>query len=431
MNALLDAVGRWCARRHWEIIIAWVIILGVLLGLRSAFGGHFQQRLHRDRQPVGAGLSVLKKEFPAQGGYAGQIVFHAPTGSVAAQTTAVNTAMANVAKLPHVISAVSPFAVPNSPQVAKNGTTAYGTVSWDVVPPSLDTAYLNNSTTPWQPARDAGPAGRVRRRRRADRADDRRQDIGDHRPVVRAGAAAVHVRLAGRGGDAAAVGASSACWPGLSLVGLLAAAITFPTTAPTVATLLGLGVAVDYGLFLIARHREQLDHGMAVVQSAGRSTATSGAAIVVAGGTVVVAILGLYVSGVPFVGAMGLASAIVVAVTMLAALTLMPAFMGVAGQNVRAINDLRAAKRATARQSRRRRPRPRRLAALSGRQRRGPRTQRVRPVGPQGQQPALPWAIAAHRRCSSCWPSRCSRCGSGSSTPAPTRPPRASAAPTT
>jgi putative drug exporter of the RND superfamily len=134
---------------------------------------------------------------------------------------------------------------------------------------------------------------------------------------------------------------------GLALVGLLAAAITFPTTAPTVATLLGLGVAIDYGLFLMARHREQLDHGVPVIKSAGRATATSGAAIVVAGSTVVVSILGLYVSGVPFVGAMGLASAIVVAVAMLAALTLMPAFMGVAKQNVRAIKARRAAKRAT------------------------------------------------------------------------------------
>ena len=132
---------------------------------------------------------------------------------------------------------------------------------------------------------------------------------------------------------------------GLALVGLLAAGLTFPTTAPTVATLLGLGVAVDYGLFLMARHREQVDHGMDIVESAGRSAATSGAAIVVAGGTVVVAILGLYVSGVPFVGAMGLASAIVVAVTMLAALTIMPAFMGVAKANVRSFRDLRAERR--------------------------------------------------------------------------------------
>ena len=96
--------------------------------------------------------------------------------------------------------------------------------------------------------------------------------------------------------------------------------------------LLGLGVAVDYGLFLVARHREQLDAGIDVVASATHAKGTSGAAIVVAGGTVVVSILGLYVSRVAFVGALGLAAAIVVAITMLAALTLVPAFMGVAGR---------------------------------------------------------------------------------------------------
>ena len=125
---------------------------------------------------------------------------------------------------------------------------------------------------------------------------------------------------------------------GLSLLGLLAAAVTFPTSAPTIATLLGLGVAVDYGLFLVARHREQLDGGMDVVTSAKLAAGTSGAAIVVAGCTVVVSILGLYISGVAFVGSLGLAAAIVVVVTMLAALTLVPAFMGLVRGNVRALS---------------------------------------------------------------------------------------------
>jgi len=346
MNAFLDTIGRWCAKRHWQVIVAWVIILGALIGLRSVFGGHFENNYTVTGSESAQGLSVLKKEFPAQGGYAGQIVFHAPTGSVATQTNAVNSAMANVAKLPHVLNAVSPFAVPNSPQVAKNGTTAYGNVSWDVVPPSLDTAYLHQLDNAVAPARTAGlqveyggGAGQI-----GQTTDDKTSEI--------IGLSCALVLLLFMFGSVVAavmplLSALFSVFAGLALVGLLAAAITFPTTAPTVATLLGLGVAIDYGLFLMARHREQLDHGVPVIKSAGRATATSGAAIVVAGSTVVVSILGLYVSGVPFVGAMGLASAIVVAVAMLAALTLMPAFMGVAKQNVRAIKDRRAAKRAT------------------------------------------------------------------------------------
>ena len=94
---------------------------------------------------------------------------------------------------------------------------------------------------------------------------------------------------------------------------------------------------MDYGLFLVARHREQVDAGMAVVPSVRLSAGTSGAAIVVAGSTVAVSVLGLYISGVGFVGALGLAAALVVVVTMVSALTLVPAFMGLVREGVRAL----------------------------------------------------------------------------------------------
>ncbi|MDT4892425.1 MAG: putative drug exporter of the superfamily [Pseudonocardiales bacterium] len=346
MHAFLDSLGRWCARRSWTVIIGWLVVLGIVLAARDAFGGKFVNDYTVPGSQSSVGLALLRADFPAQGGYAGQIVFHAESGTVAAQTGAVNSAMENVAMLPHVINAVSPFAVPGSPQVAKNGTTAYGTASWNVVPASLDRAYLTQLDTAVAPARAAGlqveygaGAGQI-----GQKTDDKKSEI------IGLSCALLFLLLMFGSIVAAVLPLISAVFSvlaGLSVVGLLAAALTFPTAAPTVATLLGLGVAVDYGLFLAARHREQLDHGVGVVTSAGRSTATSGAAIIVAGATVVVAILGLYVADVPFVGAMGLASAVVVAVTMLAALTLMPAFMGVAGTNVRAIKDLRAAKRAT------------------------------------------------------------------------------------
>jgi putative drug exporter of the RND superfamily len=345
VNAFLDAVGRFCCRRHWIVLVAWLIVLGGLLALRSAFGGEFVNDYTVTGSQSAEGLAVLDAKFPQQGGYAGQIVFHAKTATLTPNSTVINTSMSNVAELPHVIRAVSPFATANSPQVAKDGTTAYGTVAWDVVPASLDTAYLHRLDDAVAPARNAGlqveyggVAGQI-----GQTTDDKTSEIIGL-------SCALLLLLFMFGSVVAAVlpllSAVFSVLSGLSLVGLLAAAVTFPTTAPTVATLLGLGVAIDYGLFLMARHREQVDHGMDVVTSAGRSNATSGAAIVVAGGTVVVAILGLYVSGVPFVGAMGLASAIVVAVAMLAALTLMPAFMGVGRQSVRSIADRRAARRA-------------------------------------------------------------------------------------
>ena len=132
----------------------------------------------------------------------------------------------------------------------------------------------------------------------------------------------------------------------------------------------------------MARHREQLDTGMDVITSAARAEGTSGAAIVVAGSTVVISILGLYISGVAFVGALGLAAAIVVAITMLAALTLVPAFMGVAGSNVRALSArLRARKAGISAQEQ-----AARTAAATHEQH---EHERVRPLGPEGQRAAV------------------------------------------
>jgi RND superfamily putative drug exporter len=222
--------------------------------------------------------------------------------------------------------------------VSKDGTIAYGSVSWDVAPASLDAAYLDKLDAAVKPAEKAGltveygaGAGQIG------------QQPDDAVSEVIGLACALLLLLIMFGSIVAAliplVGAIFSVGTGLALVGILAAATHLPSTAPTVATLLGLGVAVDYGLFLVARHREQLDHGMDMEDSIGKTTATSGASVVIAGSTVVIAILGLYVSAVPFVGALGAASAIVVAVTMLSALTLVPAFLGLARGRVRARGD--------------------------------------------------------------------------------------------
>ncbi len=345
MNNLLDRLGAFAARRHWIVIIIWLIILGGLLAAKHQFGGAFVNDYTVPGSNSSNGLNVLNSDYPQQGGFGGQIVFHASHGTVAQQQTAVNQATSNVAKLSGVIKAVSPFASSGSGAVAKNGTIAYSSVSWSDNPAGLTTSYLNQLNSAVAPARKAGlevqyggGAGQI-----GQQTSDTVSEI--------IGLASALVLLIFMFGSVitAAIPLLSAIFSvgaGLSVVGLLAAITTFPTTAPTVATLLGLGVAVDYGLFLTARHREQLDTGMDVIVSASRAEGTSGAAIVIAGSTVVVAILGLYTSGVPFVGAMGLAAAVVVAITMAAALTLVPSFMGLVKNNVRSLSARARAHRA-------------------------------------------------------------------------------------
>jgi putative drug exporter of the RND superfamily len=345
MNDLLERLGGFAARRHWIVIIAWLIILGGLLGARQAFGGEFVNNYTVSGSGSAAGLSVLSDTFPQQAGSAGQVVFHARSGTVTAQQAAVNKAVANVAGLPHVIKAVSPFASGNSGAVSKDGTIAYASVSWSVDPSSLDTAYLNRLNKAVAPARQAGL--QVEYGGGAGQIGQVTRDLKSE--VIGLSCALVLLLFMFGSVIAAAIPLVSAIFSvgaGLSLLGVLASATTFPTSAPTIATLLGLGVAVDYGLFLVARHREQMDTGMDVVASAAHAEGTSGAAIVVAGSTVVVSILGLYVAGVTFVGSLGLAAAIVVTIAMLAALTLVPAFMGAARGNVRSLAARLRARRA-------------------------------------------------------------------------------------
>ena len=168
---------------------------------------------------------------------------------------------------------------------------------------------------------------------------------------------------------------------GLALLALLASVVTFPTTAPTIATLLGLGVAVDYGLFLVSRHREQLDSGMDVLTSVRRPRERPAPPSSWPAAPWWSRSWACTSPDVCFVGALGLAAALVVVVTMIAALTMVPALMGLVKGNVRALTD-----RIRARSG------PDRAGAGRG-DRRGhrgaARAQRVRPLGPDGQRPPL------------------------------------------
>jgi putative drug exporter of the RND superfamily len=351
MNLLLERLAGVAARRHLIFIFAWIVILGALLGAKHAFSGEYTNNYTISGSDSATGLNVLNSTFPQQGGYGGQIVFHANSGTVSAQQSAVNQSVTNVSKLPDVIKAVSPFASSNTGAVSKDGTIAYASVSWSVNPSSLDTSYLDKLNNAVAPATKAGL--QVAYGAGAGEIGQQTQDFRSE--AIGLGIALVLLLIMFGSLIAAGIPLVAALFSvlsGLALLGLIARLITFPTTAPTIATLLGLGVAVDYGLFMVARHREQLDNGMEVQRSIRRTAGTSGAAIVVAGSTVAVSVLGLYISGVGFVGSLGLAAAIVVVVTMISALTLVPAFLGFARQTIRALTARVRARKAglTARQ---------------------------------------------------------------------------------
>ena len=265
MNALLARLGAFVTRHHWPVIAIWLLLLAGLVVANRAVGANFVNDYTVPGSQSSKGLDLLRSDFSAASGYAGRSS-STPSPRPSPTTPTPAATMKNIGALPHVISATDPLTADSTPAVSKDGTIAYGTVSWAVAPASLDEDYLDSLDDAVEPARSAGivvdyggGAGQI-----GQSPDDALSEI------IGLGAALLLLLLMFRALGAALVplvGAVFSVGVGLSVVGLLASQINLPTTAPTVATLLGLGVAVDYGLFLVARHREQLDHGMTIGRS--------------------------------------------------------------------------------------------------------------------------------------------------------------------
>ena len=335
-GGVLRGLGRWCARHFVIVIVAWLIALVALQVLNRSFGGDYSDNFSLPGTQSQQGLDVLKKHDPAAGGYSSQIVLHDGQKSLTGLGSQMSTAVSDLQKLPHVLSAQNPLSAPASKigPLSSDGKTAYVAVRFDVQPSTLGDDYLNGVDKAVQPLRSAGatveyggPLGELAR----PAADDRVSEL------IGFGVAIV-VLLVGFGSVIAAglplLTALLSAIGGLAILGLLASAFTFATVSPTLATMIGLGVGIDYALFLITRHRQNLMNGADPVHSAGHATATSGRAVLVSGTTVIIALAGLYASGVSFIGKLGLAAAVTVVSAVLGALTLVPALLGLIGRHI-------------------------------------------------------------------------------------------------
>ncbi|GAB2746552.1 MMPL family transporter [Streptomyces bullii] len=337
----LRRLGQWCARHFVVVIVAWLVALVALQVLDRSAGGTYSDNFSLSDTQSQQGLDVLKRHDPQAGGYSSQIVLrdeHRPLASLSSQ---MSTTVGDLQKLPHVLSVQNPLSGSSQGQSKQNvgplsddGRTAYITVRFDVQPSTLGDAYLDGVDDAVQPLRRAGaqveyggPLGELAR----PAPDDRISELIGF-------AVAVLVLLAGFGSVLAAalplLTALVGVVTGLAVLGLLAAAFTFATVSPTLATMIGLGVGIDYALFLITRHRQRLMDGADPVRAAGDATATSGRAVLVSGCTVIVALAGLFASGVGFIGKLGLAAAVTVVSAVAGALTLVPALLGLLGRRI-------------------------------------------------------------------------------------------------
>ncbi|MGX1490003.1 MMPL family transporter [Streptomyces tendae] len=332
----LRRLGEWCARHFVIVIAAWVVALGVLQALNHIHGGEYSDNFALSDVQSEKGLDVLKAHDPQAGGYSSQIVLHDADKPLSSFGSQLSTAVSDLQKLPHVLSVQNPLEGTSSKvgPLSSDGKTGYITIRFDEQPSLLGDSYLDGVDSAVEPLRQAGveveyggSLGELERPAGNDRISE----------AIGFGVAVV-VLLVGFGSVIAAVlpllSALIAVVGGLACLGLLALAFTFATVSPTLATMIGLGVGIDYALFLLTRHRQNLMDGADPVRAAGHAAATSGRAVLVSGTTVIVALMGLWVSGVTFIGLLGVAAAVTVVSAVLGALTLVPALLGLVGRAI-------------------------------------------------------------------------------------------------
>jgi putative drug exporter of the RND superfamily len=334
MSRFLYRLGRAMVARRRLVLASWVAAVALLVILGSTVGGRFTDDFSLADAESTQALELLRERFPEQAGGTAQLVFATERGTLreGPAAEAMAEVLEEVRRMPGVVSAGDPATFDDG-AVSEEGTIAFASV-----------AYAEDAVS-------VGQAGLERLDETVHEvAGDRvRVEIGGELPQAveqphtgtaeMAGVAAAVVILLIAFGSVIAMGlpiglAIFGLVGGISGLGLLAAFVDVPSVAPLLSTMIGLGVGIDYALFVVTRHRRHLHEGMTVEESAGRAIATAGQAVVFAGGTVVIAIGGLALAGIPAVTMMGLATALVVVVMVIGSITLVPALLGFAGHAV-------------------------------------------------------------------------------------------------
>ncbi|MEO3783153.1 MMPL family transporter [Actinocorallia sp. B10E7] len=317
---MLHRLGGAAARRPWRMIGAWLLALVLFVGLASTLGGALHDDYNLEGTGSQAATDLLRERFPAVAETDARVVVHAD-GRL--DRGAVDRAIERIKELPHVTGV-------DGPLPSADGRTALLTVRYD------------------EPVTDLDPVKALEELEGAAEVPGARVEFGGQVPENAASPGGVSelvgivvalVVLFLAFGSIVAAGlplavALTGLGVGMAGITLLAAVEDVSTITPMMAIMIGLGVGIDYALFVLTRFRENLADGLDVPGAAAGANATAGRSVLFAGATVLVALCGLAFAGLQVFVAMGFAAAIVVFATMMSAVTLLPALLGLAGHRV-------------------------------------------------------------------------------------------------
>ena len=335
MSTLLYSLGRWSFRHPWRVLTTWLLLLLVIGGGALGLGKGFDDSFSIPGTEAQEGLQQLERTFPEVAGTSAQgIVVAADGGSATdeAYRDPIEGFVDAVADLDEVSAATSPYDDSVDGTISEDGTAA-------IIQVQLD----GEVTTIPDDAKDRIEAAFAEMS--AELPDGAQSALGGDLFATELPAVTITeafgvivalivlivafraVAMAGVPLGVALLGV------GVSMLGIVAATglATISSTTPLLALMLGLAVGIDYSLFIGARHQDQVREGVPPEESAARATGTAGSAVVFAGVTVLIALIGLGFAGIPFLTTMGIAAAVAVAVAVAISITLTPAFLGFVG----------------------------------------------------------------------------------------------------
>ncbi len=338
----MKSLARFCYRRRWIVLAVWIVIfLGVNVAAQT-FGSAFANSFSLPGTNSTHAESLLASGFKGKAGDIDQIVFHATSGTIASHEASIQAVIAKAAKLPDVATVVSPF-VGGSLQISKDNKIAYAVVYFAKPAFKLKDSQIRAVETISATARSAtldvqfgGNAfGQL---------DAPKGSKGEIFGLIATAIVLIlafgsfFAMLLPLGVALFALGIASAATT------LLSHGLNIAQFAPILGTLIGLGVGIDYALFMVTRSRQALKRGMTVEDSIVTALNTSGRAVLFAGFTVCVALLGMLVLRLSFLNGVAIASSLTVLITMFASLTLLPALLGFQKHHVLSRRERRALK---------------------------------------------------------------------------------------
>lgn len=329
---LFDRWPRIAARNPKRVLGAALAVIAALIAVNTAVGGTFVDRFSIPGTESQAAVDLLEDRFPQQSGGAATIVVRAERGIDSPEVRAeIESLITEFAKLPHVLSVTSPYDTPGS--ISPSGNVARFSAQYDEQPFDLEVETFDALFD----LRDESSRS------------DFQVELGGAVPSAGEVEPPGEAELIGLGmavlvllvafGSVVAMGlpittALLGLIPGFMIIGLLSAFVDMASFTPQFASMIGIGVGIDYALLIVTRFREGLVEGKSLEDAIAQSSATAGRAVLFAGTVVVIALLGLWASGIPFLGWVATAAAILVASLVAVALLVLPAVLGLVGAHI-------------------------------------------------------------------------------------------------